>query len=269
MTLLSFLFAILTGFIIFGDRLFSQTEEEVFRKEIDAGKFRLRLECGNDGFFTGNLRIMDETGSSVFSADSFYTRYNSDTIVDLNNDGSKELILDLGTGATMYDYNMFLIFDFSAKPIQPLEVHNAEFSFSIAQPTKILSYSRLSPAVMGAGYIYSLKYEDGKLLLENNMDESDALKSLDSDGNDDLYLINEYANGFDECADDSQVSTYYQAYIMQQKILGQEEKGWSFFEKNYKCKNKKRVRNDLKKIIDETYAYINNPANYKFMTEKY
>ncbi len=133
----------------------------------------------------------------------------------------------------------------------------------------IISFERLSPSVMGAGYAYDLKYENGKIVLENNIKNSKDLKDLDPGESDELYFIKEYEAGFDECAEDSQILIYYQAYIIQQKILGQEAKGWKFFDKYYKCKNKKKVRIGLKKTVDESYNYLSNPENYKFVLNKY
>ncbi|MEO8446670.1 MAG: hypothetical protein ABI528_04200 [bacterium] len=262
------LFFIILIFLSTDTDTFSQTDS-LFEKEIEVASYRFVLTANDNSFFTGSLQIFDKYNNSVFYADSFFSRYNWDSLIDLNNDGNKELILDLGSGATMYDYNMFLVFDFTRKEIEPLEIHNAEIVQSKGEVPKILSYVRLSPAVMGAGYAYTMRYENGMLVLENDMSKSKALKELDTDGSDDLHLINEFEDGFDECADNSGIDTYYEAFLIQQKILGQEKKGWKFFDKNYKCSDKKSLRANLKRIVDEAYSYISNPDNYKFNTNNY
>ncbi len=86
--------------------------DSIVEKEIAADSYKLFLTNNEHNFFSGSLQIFDKFNNSVFYADSFYTRYNWDTLIDLDNDGNKEFILDVGTGATVYDYNMFLIFDF-------------------------------------------------------------------------------------------------------------------------------------------------------------
>jgi len=243
--------------------------DSIIQKEITVNDHRLFLTNNENNFFSGSLEIFDKYNNSVFYADSFYTRYNWDTLIDLNNDGNKEFILEVGTGATMYDYNMFLIFDFVKSPEPLFEIHNAELIAIEGKSPNIISYERLSPAVMGAGFAYSLKYENGKIVLDNDIEKSKELRDLDPDESDERYFIKEYEAGFDECAEDSQILIYYQAYIIQKKILGQESKGWKFFDKYYKCKNKKKIRAGLKKIVDESYNYLSNSENYKFVLNKY
>jgi hypothetical protein len=125
----------------------------------------------------------------------------------------------------------------------------------------------MSPAVMGAGYTFSLKYDGDKFVLENDITKSKVLKSLDPLETDEFDFIKQYEEGFDECDNDSEVRIYYEAYLTQEKILGQESKGWKFFDKHYKCEDKKNARTELKKIIDENYHYIIN-SDYKFQTLK-
>ncbi len=240
------------------------SQDKIVEKEINVDSYRIFLTYNDNAFFTGSLEIFDKYNNSVFYADSFYTQYNSDTVIDLNAEGSRELILDLSTGATMYDYNMFLIFDLSKKYIEPFEIHNAQIVTGIDEQPKIESEVRLSPNYLGAGYAYSLKYEDGKMILETDPSESKVLKSLDMKERDILEQIEGYDSETDECSEESQVQVYYEAYITQKKILGQESKGWKFFDSHYKCKDKKRVKEDLKKIVYENSKYISDPLNYKF-----
>lgn len=253
-------------FLLFiGSNLFSQNQKGEFRKDIYVNDLLVNLLNSEVDFYTGCLRVTDiSNNKDVFTADSFYTRYNWDTLIDLNNDGHNELILDLGTGANMYDYNMFLIFDFTKSNEPVAEVHNAELVTGKDKVPKIISYVRLSPAVMGAGYSFSLKYVSGKLIPEKDVKLSKVLKGLEPDGKDDFYLIDEYKKGFDECESDSEIKIYFEAFLMQEKIVGQEKKGWKFFNKHYKCPDKETVRKELKKSIEESYKYISDSNNYKF-----
>ncbi len=251
-------------FILSCNIILAQSESNLFQKDIEAGEHKIFLTNSEDHFFTGSIQITDKYNNTVFFEDSIFSRYNWDTLIDMNGDGKKEFILDVGTGATMYDYNMFLIFNLYENPAEPVEVHNAELQSGIDEIPKIVSYVRLSPAVMGAGYSFALKYVNGKLVLENDTKTSKVLKNLEPDSKDDIYFINEYEEGFDPCAEDSQVLIYYEAFITQWKILGREEKGWKFFDKYYKCKNKNLAKENLRKIVRENYLYIKDPNNYKF-----
>ncbi len=262
-------FTLITLFVL-TTNLFSQPEKGIFRKDFYTDDFQITIENNEVDFYSGSISITDlKKNKEVFRADSFYTRYNWDTLIDLNNDGHKEFILDLGTGVNMYNYNMFLIFDFTKDSIEPLEIHNAELDAGTDEVPKILSYTRLSPAVMGAGYTHSMKYENGNLVLETDPKKSKVLKALIPTGEDDLYFIQEYEDGLDECEEGSQISVYYEAYITQLKIVGKEKKGWKFFDKYYKCKDKKNMKANLKKIIDDTYSFLKDSNNYKFSSTNY
>ena len=240
----------------------------IFEKDITAGDHRIFLTNNESNFFTGSIQIADKYNNTVFYADSIFSRYNWDTLIDLNNDGIEELIIDFGTGALMYDYNMFLIFDFTKNAIEPFEIHNADLIINIDETPKIVSNVRLSPAVLGAGYSFSVKYENGRLITENNMNESKVLKSLDIGDEEDLYMLGEYSKQNDECDDESQLIVYYEAYLMQKMILGQAEKGWEFFEKNYNCSNKNKIRTQLENTVKESYGYLIN-SDFKFNEERY
>lgn len=245
------------------------SQDKIIEKEITADSYRIYLTYNDISFFSGSAEIFDRYNNTVFYADSFYTQYNSDTVIDLNADGSRELILDLSTGATMYDYNMFLIFDLSRKQIETFEIHNAHLVTGIDEQPKIESEVRLSPNYLGAGYAYSLKYEDGKMILETDPSESKVLKSLDMKERDILEQIDGYDAEIEECSEESQVQVYYEAYITQKKILGQENSGWKFFDSHYKCKDKKRIKEDLKRMVYENYKFISDPSNYKFSNLTY
>lgn len=255
-------------FLLNGNSI-SQNRKAEFTKEIVTGNFIVRLANNEVDFFSGGISITGrEDNIEHFKADSIFTRYNWDTLIDLNNDGKKELILDLGTGATMYDYNMFLIFDFTKNAVEPFEVHNAVLITNTDYIPKIVSNIRLSPNYLGAGYSYSLRYNNGKMILETDPVESEVLKSLDIDDKDLLEMIAGYSAETDECAEDSQVQVYYEAYLTQKLILSQENNGWKFFDNHYKCPDKERVKEDLKNIVTNNYNYINNPDNYNFNTVK-
>lgn len=242
-------------------KIFSQ--DSIFTKEIEADSFRLFLTANDNNFFTGSLEVIDKYNNSVFYADSFYTRYNRDTLIDMNNDGRNEFILDLGTGATMYDYNMFLIFDFSKNQIEPFEIHNVQIVSNVDDMPKIVSDIRMSPGYLGTGYSFSLKYADGKIFPETDANESKVLANLIPDEKEMLEQMRSYCKEIEECGEESYYQIFFESYITQLKITGNEKKGWKFFDKYYKCSDKKAVKNSLKKSVNENYKAIIQ-EDYKF-----
>lgn len=238
--------------------------DSITQKEFFAGELKLILKYNENDFFSGSIEVFDRQNNSVFFQDKFYSGYVWDTLINLDGDPENEFILDLSTGVNMYDYNMYLIFDFTKSTAPLLEIHNAELVTGVDENPKITSYTRLSPAVMGAGYTAVFMYDNGSLIPVTDTQSSKVLKRYDSDGSSDLELIKEYGEAFDECAKDSEVQVYYLAYLIQEKLTGQESRGWKFFEKHYKCRNKNSVRNKLQEDLDNNYNLITNPDNYKF-----
>ncbi|MDQ3021811.1 MAG: hypothetical protein M3R36_14755 [Bacteroidota bacterium] len=259
-----YVFIIISLHIFFSNtNSFSQVSNDSFSKVITAEDYTITLKNNDENFFSGSINVKDKNDVTVCSADSIFTRYNWDTLIDLNNDGSKELIIDLATGATMYDYNMFLIFDFSKNSIVPFEIHNAGLISYLDPVPKIVTNVRLSPSALGAGYSFSLVYNNSKLVLESDVNASNVLRSLEQKDSEYLELIEEYKKLFDECGEDSEIYIYYESYVMQQKILGQEDKGWEFFDKYYKCKDKEKVKTELKRNVQDSYDFWNT-SEFKF-----
>lgn len=117
-----------------------------------------------------------------------------------------------------------LIFDLlnHQKSIVPFEIQNADLYTKTDDQPKFITNIRLSPSFLGAGYTNSLKYENGKLVLEDDMEKSKVLKRLYSDEIEEQYMIKDHKKELDECPEDGNILVYYEACIMQQKILGQE-----------------------------------------------
>lgn len=239
------------------------SQDSITEKEIEADSYRLFLTVNENNFFTGSLEIFDKYNNSVFYADSFYSGYNGDTLIDMNNDGRKELILDLGTGALMYDYNMLLVFDFKNNKIDPFEIHNASLVTGVDDIPKIVSDIRMSPAYLGTGYSFSLKYDDNRIIPETDAKRSRVLADLIPDEKDILEQMKSYRKEIEECSEESYYQIFFEAYITQMKIAGNEKKGWKFFERHYKCRDIKAVRKSLTKSVKENYNAIIQ-ENFKF-----
>ncbi|MDQ3021810.1 MAG: hypothetical protein M3R36_14750 [Bacteroidota bacterium] len=238
---------------------------QVITKEISTDKYKITLTWNDSVFYSGGMVIQNNPdGNTVFSSDNFFSGYNSDRSVDLNNDGSNEYVLELGTGNTRSDYNMFLIFDFVKSAEPQFEVHNAELISNVDKVPEIVSNVRIGDPKMEAKYSYTLKYDNGKLILNKDIKQSKLLKELVPFEEDYMDLINEYSKSMNICDESSQVKNYYEAYSTQQKIVGNETEGWKFFDNNYKCENKNSIEEELKKSVEENYSKINNPDNFNF-----
>jgi hypothetical protein len=234
-------------------------------KEITTDKYKITLTWNDSVFYSGGILIQDNSGgNNVFSADNFHSGYNSDKTIDLNNDGTNEFLLELTTGSTTADNNMHLIFDFSKGPAPLCKVHNSEIISNVDEVSELLSNVRIGDPKMDAKYSFSLLYDDGKLVLNKNTKDSKVLKELVTFEEDYTALINQYAGQTNVCDENSQVKNYYEAYCIQQKITGNEAKGWEYFHNNYKCENKDTIEEALKKSVEENYSKINNPDNFNF-----
>ncbi|HMS64249.1 MAG TPA: hypothetical protein PKD83_03240 [Ignavibacteria bacterium] len=241
-------------------------QSQIVTKEIPADKYKIILTWNDSVFYSGGMVVKNESGDNVFSADNFHSGYNSDKSVDLNNDGNSEFLLELETGNTRSDYNMYVIFDFSMGPDPKCEVHNAELISKVDKVNDIVSNVRVGDPKMEAKYSYALTYDKGKLMLNKDIKSSKVLQELVPFAEDYSDLINEYAKTGNVCDESSQVKNYYLAYIIQQKIVTNEDEGLKFFETNYKCENKKDLEAELKSSVNEHYSKISNPDNFNFKT---
>lgn len=257
LTILTLLFSI--TFV----NLYSQNRS----KEITTDKYKIILNWSDSLFLSGGMKIQDNAdGKQLFSAENFHSGFNSEKTIDLNNDGSNEYILELTTGNTRSDYNMYVIFEFSKAPEPQCQVHNAELISNVDKNSDIVSNIRIGDPKMEAKYMFALNYNNGKLLLNKDIKGSKVLQELVPYEEDYSDLITEYAKSNNVCDENSQVKNYYEAYITQQKIVGNESKGIEFFDKNYKCDNKSSLESELKKSADDRYSKINNPETFNFNT---
>ena len=255
---------LLTLFFISQTKLFSQNEKGEFRKDLFINNYTLLITNNEVDYFTGSITVTDRiTNLEVFKADSFFTEFISDTLIDLDKNGAEELVLTLSTGMTIYDYSMILIFDIY-NIANPVQIQNAELLCNVDSIPKITSNVRLSPSFLSAGYTYSFKYDNGKLIADTNISKSKVLKLLAEKQNESISLITEYKSSEKNCENDNEYLVYFEAFITQQKIFGMESTGWEIFNKYYKCKNKKTAKKIIQKAVNENYNSILNFNNYLF-----
>lgn len=258
-----FIFIFASVILIQNDFSYSQDKGIFFEKEIITEDYKIKVTNRSDKFFSGTLAVSNNSGDTVFYSDQLFSRYVSDTLLDLNNDGIKELILDLGTGVNAYDFNMLVIFDLS-KSSQPLfEIHNAEVKAGIDSIPKIVSHIRFSPLYLGTGYDYSLIYNGERLILETDPDFSKVLQSLDIIDENILNNMHGFKEELDECDKNNNFISFFEQYLLQKVLLKNVSKGWEFFEKNYNCPDKKKVRIELEEYLGIMIENLSK-MEYKF-----
>lgn len=244
---------------------FSNLYSQNRTKEITNDKYKILLNWSDSLFLSGGMKIQDNSdGKELFSAENFHSGFNSEKTIDLNNDGSNEYILELATGNTRSDYNMYVIFEFSKAPEPQCKVHNAELISNVDKVSDIVSNVRVGDPKLEAKYMFALNYKNGKLILNKDIKGSKVLQELVPFEEDYSDLITEYAKSNGVCDESSQVKNFYEAYITQQKIVDDESKGLDFFDKNYKCDNKSSLESELKNSANDRYSKINNPETFNF-----
>jgi len=247
-------------------KLFAQENELTFSKVITAGNYKIFLLNNNSDFFSGSIKITDNTDKTVFFRENLFSRYVSDTLADLNRDGSDEFILNLSTGVNAYDFNMLLVFDFTLSANPLYEIHNAEIAGDPDDVPRIVSHVRFSPLYLGTGYDYSLLYDGEKMVLDKETGKGSVLSNLDIIEADMLYNINEFKKEMDECDETSNYISFFEQYLLQKKILSKEDEGISFFDKYYNCSDKDSARTQLKSNIKNMYEYL-SAMNHRYIEE--
>lgn len=243
----------------------SGLHSQIVKKDLSAEDYLINLEWNDSIFFSGKMSVVSNADNSkAYSAENFHSGYNSDKQSDLNNDGKAEYIVELETGSSRSDYNMYVIFDFT-KGVSPVcSIHNAELVANVDKTPVIVSNMRMGNPALEARYSFVVKYENGKLIPITDPKESKVLKELVPFEEDYSDLIKSYAGSNDVCGDNSEVKHFYAAYIIQQKLVNNEEAGWKFFDKNYTCSNKSEIKAEIEKTVNENYSKITNSDSYSF-----
>lgn len=253
-------------FIVIPPLVSAQDLNGIVKKEIPAEGYRFLLTYDTAEYFTGTMKVIDEVGRKVFEADGFYSYCYSDTLVDLNDDGRNEVVFGMATGMSPYQTGSLIIFDPASGNMTPFEVINGELVRSNSGEDYVRVYVRMSPAYLGALYYYLLEYKDGKLILPDPKDSSFPSYLIDSQTDYFQEAISDYALEMDECNDDANYFTLFEAYTVQAKLTGREDFAGEFFRKNYKCDDAKVAYESLKKSVDEMYLYTLS-QNYIFQIE--
>lgn len=220
--------------------------------------FDVSISSSGSEFFRGRLNV-SENGKVQFSMDSSFTDYVEHKFIDLNGDGSNEMLLYLTEGASPYVFHYLYIFDRtkSARPLFMLQ--NGEVDTTVPGQPLLSVNARMSPAVLGLWYSWFLKYEGGKMKYIKPGDSRSSLLGPDFvsiKGNlEELKKEN-------QICDDFAYNVFFEYVFITSKLSGRESEAERFFEENYKCENRNAALKQFKSTAADTYSWIKEEENY-------
>ena len=222
--------------------------------------YDVNISSSASEFFNGRLSI-SSNGKVLFSMDSTFTDYVDHKFIDLNGDGSKEMLLYLTEGASPYIFHNLFIFDHKLSPKPLFILQNGEADTSIAEKPLLTVNLRQSPAILGLWYSWYLEYSDGKLMFIRPDKQRNAM--LEPDYKNIKLNLDELSRENQIC-DDFAYNVFFEHIFITAKISGTESKAERFFEENYKCKNKTEALIQMKNAAADTYSWIKDSENYKY-----
>jgi hypothetical protein len=228
---------------------------------IDYYNYKVTINSTPNTYYTCHLESVKD-GKVMFQMDSSFSDYQWHSIIDLDNDGYKELLLSVYEGTSPYTYNSIYIFDVrkGAKPV--CQVFNANLDTTIKEEPKLRIYNRISPSVLGLGYNWLMEYKNGMLKFFE-AGEAPWKKMVKPDEASILDNLNQYEDFSEKCNDFSYRS-FFKAYLIQAQIYGDNEAALKFIDKYYTCPDKKNAKQQIIDESAESFEWITNSANYKY-----
>lgn len=228
---------------------------------IDYYDYKITVSSNPSEFFTGHLEAV-RNGKAEFIMDSNFSDYIGHDIIDLDGDGSKDLVLFVSEGASPYIYNAMYLFDIQ-KGIKPLYVvQNASLDTSVKGSPKIAAYTRMSPSLLGLNYNWLMEYKKGKLGFFKAVDEP-WKNSVQPDVQSLLDNLTQYEDFSEKCSD-GVYNTFFETLFIQYKIAGDTKSAKSFFDRNYKCAGKRMALEQIQNAAEDTYSWLNDETNFKY-----
>ena len=222
--------------------------------------YDVAISSSSSGFFGGRLSV-SEGGKTLFSMDSSFTNYVEHKFIDLNGDGSNEMLLYLTEGASPYVFHYLYVFD-SKRGAEPLYMlQNGEVDTSVFEKPLLTVNLRMSPAVLGLWYSYFLEYSDNRLrYTEPGSNRSIMLGPDFASIKENLDELNKS----NEICDDFAYDVFFEYIFITSKISGQEPEAERFFNENYRCENRISALKQFKTAAVDNYSWIKNEENYKY-----
>lgn len=231
-----------------------------YTKQIDYYDYVIKV-VSHDGFFTGELEVIKDN-KVMFRMEKNFSSYSSHSIIDMDGDGSKELLLSLSEGASPYVMNAMYIFDAKKGAAPVALINNADADTTLGSKPLISAYTKLSPSVLGLNYFWLMEYKNGGLVLYKPS-ENKMKGMLKPDVESIADNLTQYEDFSDKCAD-GVYNTFFEAIFIQNKIAGDDDASSKFFEKYYKCPNKKIALDQVQNSAADTYSWLNDPTNFKY-----
>lgn len=222
----------------------------------------ITITSNKNDFFSGKLEAA-KNGKVEFMMEKNFSDYSGHSLIDMDGDGSKELLLSLSEGASPYVMNALYIFDAKKGGAPVALINNADVDTSLGSPKPLItSYTKLSPSVIGMNYFWFMEYSNGGLKLYKPTD--DKLKGmLKPDIESIADNLTQYED-FNEKCSDGVYNVFFEAVFIQNKIAGDDNASTKFFDKYYKCPNKKLALDQVQNSAADTYGWLNDPSNFKY-----
>lgn len=220
----------------------------------------IEITYGQEGFFNGLISVY-KNGKKIYNMDSTFSDYMEHKTIDLDGNGSKELLLYLTDGASPYVFHNLYIFDIKRADKPVYMIQNGDIDTAIGKLPKIVGSSRMSPAFLGLWYNWLLDYKNNMLsLVKNDKKIRDRLSP-------DIGSIKENADEYyksGNVCDDYTYNIFFENVFICYKVTGESVKAEEFFYENYKCPNKVSNLTALKKTASDIYKWISDESNYKY-----
>lgn len=244
--------------ILLGTELYCFENRADTSVSITADGYVFNISSTDNGFFTGSLYVT-KNGSEVFRMDSTFTDYIEHKFIDLDNNGSRELLLYLHEGASPYIFHVLYIFEPSKGPMPLFYINNGDVDTTDAKNPLITVDTRLSPSVLGLWYSWYLKYNNEKLTFyKPKKNELSRLRP-------DYEYVNQALKDLKEnnqICDDFAYSVFFEYVFICSRLSGEESQAENYFKENYKCTDKVAALKRFKETASETYKWIQDENNY-------
>lgn len=221
----------------------------------------ITITSEKDEFFKGKLESV-KNGKKVFGMEGVFTDYVSHRIIDMDGNGSDELVLNVSEGASPYIFGTLYIFDVTKGAEPQCMLTNAELDTTDSKKPRVSTFTRMSPSILGLVYHWLMDYKYGKLYLTKS-DSKRLSTQLTPDDQSILYKLNDLQDYEGMCSDGS-YNTFFETLFIQYKIAGEEGKAEDFFNRHYKCPNKQLALDQMKNAAADTYSWLNDPTNFKY-----
>ena len=220
----------------------------------------VKLIYGNTNNLTGKLSV-EKDEEILYSEEGTYSMFARYKQIDLNIDGSKELMLYLYSGSIEnLTLNMY-IFDIK-RGYKPLySIVNGRIDTINFRIPKITSTVDLSTVIFGICYTWAMEYKDDKLVLYTPVTEKEKVYFRPEEEMAKVHIY-DYYKGRDSCSNRNYLVSFENIFICY-KITGEDYKAYEFFKEHYKCRDKKTALKRFRAEAFSVFYRISDGSLYK------